>query len=172
MSCQTHMCVHHICGHITRHVYRHPTRHMHGHITRHICGQITRHIHGYITNMWASHQRGTWAYHQTCTWASHQTHTNTHAHLRSSLHTPQDIYTPEYTNNDPSEGRGPILTINKPQGPSLGTVGLDLHDPVFAHGQFYMGVSRGTNWSRVKVLLKEGRQATNIVCKDVLLRPA
>jgi ATP-dependent DNA helicase PIF1 len=63
------------------------------------------------------------------------------------------------------------MTINKSQGQLLGTVGLDLRDPVFAHGQFYVGVSRGTNWSRVKVLLKEGREAMNIVYKDVLLRP-
>ena len=38
-------------------------------------------------------------------------------------------------------------------------------------GQFYVGVSRGTNWSRVKVLLNEGEKTTNIVYKDVLLRP-
>jgi ATP-dependent DNA helicase PIF1 len=28
-----------------------------------------------------------------------------------------------------------VMTINKSQGQSLGTVGLDLRDPVFAHGQ-------------------------------------
>ena len=42
---------------------------------------------------------------------------------------------------------------------------------MFGHGQFYVGVSRGTNWSRVKVLLPEGNEMTNIVYKDVLLRP-
>jgi ATP-dependent exoDNAse (exonuclease V) alpha subunit len=63
------------------------------------------------------------------------------------------------------------MTIHKSQGQSLGTVGLDLQDPVFAHGLFYVGVSRGTNWSRVKVLLKEGREVMNIVYKDVLLQP-
>ena len=63
------------------------------------------------------------------------------------------------------------MTINKAQGQSLGMVGLDLHDPVFAHGQFYVGVSRGRNWSKVKVLLRESRETTNIVYKDVLLRP-
>ena len=63
------------------------------------------------------------------------------------------------------------MTINKSQGQSLGTVGLDLHNPVFGHGQFYVGVSRGTNWRRVKVLLKEGRKTENTVYKDVLLRP-
>ena len=64
------------------------------------------------------------------------------------------------------------MTIDKSQGQSLGTVGLDLHNPVFGHGQFYVGVSRGTNWRRVKVLLKEGRKTENIVHKDVLLRPS
>ena len=63
------------------------------------------------------------------------------------------------------------MTTNKSQGQSLGTVGLNLHTPVFGHGQFYVGVSRGTNWSRVKVLLNEREKTANIVYKDVLLRP-
>ena len=63
------------------------------------------------------------------------------------------------------------MTINKSQGQSQGTVGLDLWYAVFGHGQFYVNVSRGTNWSRVKVLLPEGNETTNIVYKDVLLRP-
>ena len=50
------------------------------------------------------------------------------------------------------------VTINKSQGQSLGIVGLDLYNPVFEHGQFYVSVSRGTNWSRVKVLLKSGER--------------
>ena len=62
------------------------------------------------------------------------------------------------------------MTINKAQGQTLGTVGLDLRTPVFGHGQFYVGVSRGTNWNRVKVLLEHGLETTNIVYKDVLLR--
>ena len=61
--------------------------------------------------------------------------------------------------------------INKSQGQSLGTVGLDLQYAVFGHGQFYVGVSRGTNWSRVKVLLPEGNETMDIVYKDMLLRP-
>ena len=64
------------------------------------------------------------------------------------------------------------MTINKSQGQSLGTVGLDLRNPVFGHGQFYVGMSRGTNWRRVKVLLKDGRKTEKIVYKDVLLRPS
>ena len=41
------------------------------------------------------------------------------------------------------------MTINTSQGQSLGTVWLDLHKPVFGHGQFHVGVSRGTNWRRM-----------------------
>jgi ATP-dependent exoDNAse (exonuclease V) alpha subunit len=63
------------------------------------------------------------------------------------------------------------MTINKSQGQSLGTVGIDLHYPVFSHGQFYVGVSRGTNWSRVYVLLREEDKTSNVVYKEVLLRP-
>ena len=62
------------------------------------------------------------------------------------------------------------MTINKAQGQSLGRVGLDLRYPVFGHGQFYVGVSRGTNLNRAKVLLERGVKTTNIVYKDILLR--
>ena len=63
------------------------------------------------------------------------------------------------------------MTINKSQGQSLGTVGIDLRWPVFGHGQFYVGTSRGTNWNRVKILLKENAVTMNVVYKDVLLMP-
>ena len=64
---------------------------------------------------------------------------------------------------------GFAMTINKSQGQSLGTVGLDLRSPVFGHGQLYVGLSRGTNWNRVKVLLEDTNKTANIVYKDVLL---
>ena len=35
------------------------------------------------------------------------------------------------------------MTINKSQGQSLGTVGRDLHTPVFSHGQCYVAVPMG-----------------------------
>ena len=60
------------------------------------------------------------------------------------------------------------MTINKSQGQSLKTVGLDLRSSVFAHGQFYVAVSRGTSWHRIKVLLT-GNQTTNIVYPEVLI---
>ena len=62
------------------------------------------------------------------------------------------------------------MSINKAQGQSLGRVGLDLRYPVFGHGQCYFGVSRGTNWNRVKVLLERGVETTNIIYKDILFR--
>jgi ATP-dependent exoDNAse (exonuclease V) alpha subunit len=65
------------------------------------------------------------------------------------------------------------MTINKSQGQSLGYVGLDLRSPVFSHGQFYVGVSRGKNWSNVKVLLdkdKADKKTQNIVYPEVLLK--
>jgi hypothetical protein len=61
------------------------------------------------------------------------------------------------------------MTMNKSQGQTLGTVGLDLRLPVFGHGQLYVGLSRGSNWNRVKVLLGDTNKTTNIVYKDVLL---
>ena len=37
------------------------------------------------------------------------------------------------------------MTINKAQGQSLKRVGIDLSEPVFAHGQLYVAVSRASN---------------------------
>jgi len=53
------------------------------------------------------------------------------------------------------------VTINKSQGQSLATVGLDLRYPVFSHGQFMLQC-RGTTWHRIKVLL-EGNVTNNII---------
>jgi hypothetical protein len=62
------------------------------------------------------------------------------------------------------------MTVNKSQGQSLKHVGLDLRSPVFSHGQLYVGLSRCTSGTRVKVLLKEvdGGRTPNIVYKEIL----
>ena len=62
------------------------------------------------------------------------------------------------------------MTINKSQGQSLKHVGLDLRSPVFSHGQLYVGLSRCTSGTRLKVLLKEvdGGKTSNIVYKEIL----
>lgn len=48
---------------------------------------------------------------------------------------------------------GFAISINKAQGQSVRTVGLNLEVPVFAHGQLYVALSRATSSRRVKVLL-------------------
>ena len=62
------------------------------------------------------------------------------------------------------------MTVNKSQGQSLKHVGLDLQSPVFSHGQLYVGLSRCTSGSRLKVLLKDDDKGKtpNIVYKEVL----
>ena len=62
------------------------------------------------------------------------------------------------------------MTVNKSQGQSLKHVGLDLRSPVFSHGQLYVGLSRCTSGSRLKVLLKEADEGRtpNIVYKEIL----
>ena len=62
------------------------------------------------------------------------------------------------------------MTVNKSQGQSLKHVGLDLRSPVFSHGQLYVGLSRCTSGSRVKVLLKEADEGRtpNTVYKEIL----
>ena len=62
------------------------------------------------------------------------------------------------------------MTINKSQGQLLKHVGLDLWTPVFSHGQLYVGLSRCTSGTRLKVLLKEvdRGKTPNIVYKEIL----
>jgi ATP-dependent DNA helicase PIF1 len=63
-----------------------------------------------------------------------------------------------------------IMTINKLQGQSFYTVGLDLRTPVFAHGQFYVGVSRTLSVEGLSILLpRENLSRTlNITYPEVL----
>jgi ATP-dependent exoDNAse (exonuclease V) alpha subunit len=63
------------------------------------------------------------------------------------------------------------MTINKSQGQSVKHVGIDLRNPVFAHGQLYVAGSRCTSSSRIKVVFPpETNDCTtdNIVYPEVL----
>ena len=63
------------------------------------------------------------------------------------------------------------LTINKSQGQSVKFVGVDLHTPVFTHGQLYVALSRCTSFDRISLLLPrdEPNSTANIVYTEVLL---
>jgi len=63
------------------------------------------------------------------------------------------------------------MTINKAEGQSLHTVGIDLRQPVFSHGQLYVALSRTTSSHRVHVLLPPNSEnkTPNVVYPEVLL---
>ena len=63
-----------------------------------------------------------------------------------------------------------IITINKSQGQSLQTVGVDLQTAVFSHGQLYVALSRATDVGRLTVLNRagRGRHVQNVVYSEVL----
>jgi hypothetical protein len=64
------------------------------------------------------------------------------------------------------------MTINKTQRQSLQKVGIDLRQPVFTHGQFYVAFSRVTDVANLDVLLpyRGSGMVENIVYPEVLLR--
>lgn len=64
------------------------------------------------------------------------------------------------------------MSINKSQGQSVKHVGINLVNPVFAHGQLYVAVSRVTSVHNIKVVLDEeaeGMKTKNIVYPEVIL---
>jgi hypothetical protein len=61
------------------------------------------------------------------------------------------------------------MSINKSQGQSVKTTGVDLRTPVFTHGQLYVALSRSTAGDRVKVLFPtDVAESLNIVYPEVL----
>jgi PIF1-like helicase len=67
------------------------------------------------------------------------------------------------------------MSINKAQGQSVHHLGLYLPQSVFAHGQLYVGLSRVTSRSTIKVLIDdpvyeddEGAFTKNVVYNDVI----
>ncbi len=64
------------------------------------------------------------------------------------------------------------MTINKSQGQSVTYVGLDLHTPIFSHGQLYVALSCCTFGQRIQVLFpdtEKGTNTLNIVYPEALL---
>ncbi len=62
------------------------------------------------------------------------------------------------------------ITINKAQGQSFTSVGIDLQLPCFSHGQLYVALSRGRSRNNVKCLL--GNRASFSHTKNVVFREA
>ena len=67
------------------------------------------------------------------------------------------------------------MTINKSQGQTIPNVGIYLPEPMFSHGQLYVGLSRGVSRSTTSILAKPkekldptGKSTKNIVYKDIL----
>ena len=65
------------------------------------------------------------------------------------------------------------LTINKAQGQSVKTVGVDLRVPVFSHGQLYVALSRATSSQNITILLpntnRDPYQTCNVIYPEVLV---
>ena len=62
------------------------------------------------------------------------------------------------------------MSINKVQGQSLDRVGINLNNPVFAHGQLYVALSRCTDCRNLQILLprNSNRRTPNIVYREVI----
>lgn len=68
------------------------------------------------------------------------------------------------------------ITINKSQGQTLSRVGLYLPNPVFTHGQLYVGLSRCGNWRSIKILMREVPDKQGLIdglyyTKNIVFRP-
>ena len=63
------------------------------------------------------------------------------------------------------------VMINKSQGQSFSTIGIDLHVPAFTHGQIYVAFSRGWSRKMVKCVLNESSvlHTKNVVFKETIL---
>ena len=51
------------------------------------------------------------------------------------------------------------MTINKSQGQTLNHVGVILANPVFAHGQLYVALSRVTNQYNLHLMVPDSEEA-------------
>jgi ATP-dependent DNA helicase PIF1 len=61
-----------------------------------------------------------------------------------------------------------VMTINKVQGQTMKTIGINLLKLVFTHGQLYVALSRTTRVNDVFVLCPNGKTTTNVVYMELL----
>ncbi|GKC27453.1 DNA helicase [Tanacetum coccineum] len=62
------------------------------------------------------------------------------------------------------------MTINKSQGQSLERIGIFLPEPVFAHGQLYVALSRATSPEGLKILIKHPTNGSNTMTKNIVYK--
>lgn len=66
---------------------------------------------------------------------------------------------------------GFAMTIDKAQGQTFSTVGVDLRSPCFAHGQLYLALSRASSSAGIKCIVGTGKgesKTKNIVYREVV----
>jgi hypothetical protein len=106
------------------------------------------------------------------------------AKILTGSHVGNTVFIPRVSLDSPSSSKLPFtlrrrqfpvrvafaMTINKSQGQSLRIVGLHLQQPVFAHGQLYVALSRCTDYRTLYISLPQEKQGRvdNIVYKQVL----
>ena len=54
------------------------------------------------------------------------------------------------------------MTINKSQGQTFKTIGIDLRKDIFNHGQLYVAFSRVRSWNALNVYLGHQRNTNNV----------
>jgi len=65
------------------------------------------------------------------------------------------------------------MSVNKAQGQSLDTVGVDLRTSAFTHGQLYVALSRVTSLNGLTILFSEDNlheTTDNVFYPEVLLK--
>ena len=60
------------------------------------------------------------------------------------------------------------MSVNKSQGQTLKVAGLNLSEPVFTHGQLYVGCSRVGNPNKLYFLTNEDGKTKNVVYQEAL----
>ncbi|CAI0422975.1 unnamed protein product [Linum tenue] len=64
------------------------------------------------------------------------------------------------------------MTINKSQGQTLDKVGIYLPDPVFSHGQLYVGVSRVRSTNGLRILIDNPADIPGDYTRNIVFREA
>ncbi len=60
------------------------------------------------------------------------------------------------------------MTINKSQGQTFQSLGVYLPQPVFAHGQYYVALSRVGSFTQITIMVANGNQTGNVVYQEVI----